>query len=256
MQAISDNKINANAQGASEPTIGEMVAKDFRKASVFKKYGLDFCCGGKKSLGDACAEKGLDPEIIAEELKQAEGSINTRPMPYGDWELGFLGDYITNMHHGYVRKVLPDLRAYSAKLAQVHGRRHPELITIYKLVEEVAEEMTSHMAKEEQVLFPYIKELSASRNGNSLDKPGFGTVQNPINMMEMEHEMVGQHMEEIRRLSDGYTLPGDACGTYRVFYRMLEEFETDLHIHIHLENNILFPKALDMEKEFRLNNKN
>jgi regulator of cell morphogenesis and NO signaling len=246
-------RITKHVTGENDETLGQIAAKDLRKAEIFKKYGLDFCCGGKKTVKQACAEKGLDVTKIEQELQQADKNPSTRPLPYGDWGLDFLADYIVNTHHSYVKKSLPDIRTYAAKVAQVHGDRHPELSTVLQLVEEINRELTSHMLKEEKVLFPFIKDLVAA--GNS-EKPvqvsQFGTVQNPINMMEMEHEMVGKNMEEIRTLTNNYTLPEDACASYSLLFRMLDEFENDLHIHIHLENNILFPKALDIEKNSNL----
>ena len=242
-------KISKRINSESEETLGQIVATDLRKAQIFKKYGLDFCCGGKKTVKQACAEKGLDVTKIEQELQQADKMPSSRPLPYGDWSLDFLADYIVNTHHSYVNKNLPDIKAYSEKVMKVHGDHHPELIRINELVQEIYAELTAHMAKEEKVLFPYIKELvAANKNTQPLHAAVFGTVQNPINMMEMEHEMVGKSLEEIRVLSNNYLLPADACASFSLLYRMLDEFEEDLHLHIHLENNILFPKALEMEK--------
>lgn len=245
-------RISKRVTGENDETLGEIAAKDLRKAQVFKKYGLDFCCGGKKTVKEACAEKGLDVTKVEKELQQADALPASRPLPYGDWSLDFLADYIVNTHHSYVRKNLPDIKAYANKVMKVHGARHAELLRINQLVEEIYAELTAHLVKEEKVLFPYIKELVAATNGTQLLQAShFGTVQNPINMMEMEHEIVGKNLAEIRELSNDYTLPEDACASYSLLYRMLDEFEEDLHLHIHLENNILFPKALDIEK--RLN---
>lgn len=243
-------RITKKITGENDETLGQIAAKDLRKAEIFKKYGLDFCCGGKKTVKQACAEKGLDVTKIEQELQQADKNPATRPLPYGDWGLDFLADYIVNTHHSYVKKSLPDIRGYAAKVAQVHGDRHPELSNVLQLVEEVNRELTSHMLKEEKVLFPFIKDLVvAGNNEKPTQATHFGTVQNPINMMEMEHEMVGKNMEEIRTLTNNYTLPEDACASYSLLFKMLDEFENDLHLHIHLENNILFPKALDIEKK-------
>ncbi len=243
-------KISKRMNSESEETLGQIVATDLRKAQIFKKYGLDFCCGGKKTVKQACAEKGLDVTKIEQELQQADKIPLSRPLPYGDWSLDFLSDYIVNTHHSYVNKNLPDIKAFAEKVMKVHGAQHPELVRINKLVQEIYAELTAHMAKEEKVLFPYIKELvAANKNTTPLDAPHFGSVQTPINMMEMEHELVGKNLEEIRILSSNYLLPQDACASYSLLYRLLDEFEEDLHLHIHLENNILFPKALQTEKE-------
>ncbi len=242
--------ISKHISGEDVETLGQLAAKDLRKAQVFKKYGLDFCCGGKKTVKQACAEKGLDVTKVEQELQQADKVPTSRPLPYNDWSLDFLVDYIVNTHHSYVKKTLPDIKAYAEKVMQVHGTHHPELYAVNKLVQEIYVELTSHLAKEEKVLFPYIKELVAIKSKEQpLHAAHFGTVKNPINMMEMEHELVGKNLEEIRTLTIDYTLPEDACATYSLLYRMLDEFEEDLHLHIHLENNILFPKALEIEAQ-------
>ncbi|HEY8661491.1 MAG TPA: iron-sulfur cluster repair di-iron protein [Hanamia sp.] len=244
-------KISKKVAGEKDETLGEIAAKDLRKAEVFKKYGLDFCCGGKKTVKEACAEKGLDVTKVEQELQTADKNITgSRPLPYNDWSLDFLADYIVNTHHSYVKKTIPDLRSYASKVASVHGSRHPELLAISQLTDEVCEELSLHMVKEETVLFPYIKQLAASKNnGNPLQKGTFNTVQAPINMMEHEHDVVGKKLEQIRTLSNNYALPEDACASYSYLFKTLDEFENDLHIHVHLENNILFPKSLDLEKE-------
>lgn len=243
-------KISKKISGDNDETLGQLAAKDLRKAQVFKKYGLDFCCGGKKTVKEACAEKGLDVTKVEQELQQADKLPSSRPLPYGDWALGFLADYIVNTHHSYVRKNLPDIKTYADKVMRVHGNSHPELFRINQLVTEVDAEMTGHMIKEEKILFPYIKELEAAKNNTQPSQAAqFGTVQNPINMMEMEHELVGKNLAEIRELSNNFTLPEDACASYSLLYRLLDEFEEDIHLHIHLENNILFPKALLLEKK-------
>lgn len=228
-------------------TIGEIAAKDIRKAQVFKKYGLDFCCGGKKTLNQACAEKGLDVVQVEKELGQADPNVKNRPLPYNEWSPEFLVDYIVNTHHSYVRKTLPDLMQFSAKVATVHGAAHPELAKVNQLVGEINAELISHMAKEEKILFPYIKNLAHSlQNNNSIKAAG---ISGPINAMEMEHDMVGNLCEEVRKITNNYALPADACTTYSLLFGMLQEFEDDLHLHIHLENNILFKKALEMESQ-------
>jgi regulator of cell morphogenesis and NO signaling len=223
-------KITRRISGENEETLGEIAAKDLRKAQIFRKYGLDFCCGGKKTVKEACSEKGLDVAKIEQELLQADKVVSSRPLPYNEWELDFLADYIVNTHHSYVKKNLPDILAYANKVARVHGSRHPELLPVRELVEEVYNEMMNHMVKEERILFPYIKDIvTAQKNTQPLQASHFGTVQNPINMMEMEHEVVGKNMEEIRTLTQNYVLPDDACASYSLLYRMLDEFEEDLH---------------------------
>ena len=247
-------KIAKRITGENKETLGQIAAKDLRKAQVFKKYGLDFCCGGKKTVQEACAEKGLDAVKVEQELQQANEFPTTRPIPYDDWNLGFFADYIINTHHSYIRKTLPDLNAYAEKVMKVHGSHHPELARINQLVGEASRELTSHLSKEEKILFPYIKELtSPATDNNQSYSAHFGGVKSPINIMEMEHDLVGKLFDEIHTLSNSYKLPKDACASYTLLYKMLEEFEEDLHLHIHLENNILFPKTLALEKELKTN---
>ena len=245
-------RVQIKKHNGNTETLGEIATKDLRKAEIFKKYGLDFCCGGKKTVQEACAEKGIDVTKVEEELQKADKNPVTRPLPYNDWSLDFLGDYIVNTHHSYVKKTLPEIRGYAAKVASVHGNQHPELVTINGLVEEIYKELLEHMVKEEEILFPFVKQLVAAKNnGQTVQPAGFGTVGNPIDMMEHEHEAVGKSLEQVRKLSNNYTLPADACASYSLFFKMMEEFESDLFIHIHLENNILFPKAIKLEKELR-----
>ncbi|MBK6611265.1 MAG: iron-sulfur cluster repair di-iron protein [Sphingobacteriales bacterium] len=247
-------KIGKRKLHDNDETIGQLAAKDLRKAQIFKKYGLDFCCGGKKTVKEACNEKGLDVTLIEQELQQADRAQDFRPLPYNEWNLDFLADYIINTHHAYIRKNLPDIRAYANKVFRVHGQRHPELAKVYQLVEAVNAELTTHLHKEEQILFPYIKQLVAAKNKvQNFEQSPFGTVQNPINMMEMEHETVGNDLKELRHCTNDFELPEDACASYSLLYRMLDKFENDLHLHIHLENNILFPKAVELEKSFGKN---
>lgn len=238
--------IKKRVSGESDETLGQIATKDLRKAEIFKKYGLDFCCGGKKTVKQACAEKGLDVAAVEHELQQAEkqtsGSPLPRPLPYNDWKLDFLADYIVNTHHSYVKASIPELIKYADKVAKVHGAHHQELFTINELVHDICAEMTEHMEKEESLVFPYIKQLVTAKANDGT------SVQKPIELMEQEHEIVGKNLSDIRMLGNNYTLPEDACASYGLLYKMLEEFEGDMFTHIHLENNILFKKALEIEK--------
>lgn len=221
-------------------TVGEIAASDLRKAQVFKKYGIDFCCGGKKTLKEACESKGLNPSEIERELNATTGPA---PLAFQEWSPAFLADYIVNTHHAYVRKTLPQLTELAAKVVNAHGSQHPELSQIGQLVLRLDDELLSHLAKEEKVLFPYIRSLVQG------DAPlQFSTIETPIAMMEDEHDEAGGIMEEIRSLSKNYTLPPDSCVSYAMLFQMLKDFEDDLHIHVHLENNILFPKAIELDK--------
>lgn len=242
-------RIGKNVTGAQQETLGQIAAKDLRKAEVFKKYGLDFCCGGKKTVKQACLDKGIDATKVEYELQQVDKNSGPCPMPYDEWSLDFLADYIVNTHHSYVKKSLPEIRAYAFKVAQVHGGLHTELHAIRHLVEKIFSEFSAHLKKEEEILFPFIKKLVASSSSQGTENPSqVSSIQSPVAVMETEHEMAGKDLEEIRVLSNNYSLPEDACASYSLLFRMLNEFENDLHVHVHLENNILFPKALALEK--------
>jgi regulator of cell morphogenesis and NO signaling len=244
--------ITKKKQEESTTTVGQLAASDLRKAEVFKKYGIDFCCGGKKTLVQACQDKGLDYVNLEKELRDLEFTRGPRASSYNQWPLDFLADYIVNTHHVYVESALPELRGYAAKVAEVHGKEHPELLRVQELVEEINAELTQHMMKEERVLFPYVKILADAKKKNIRpNESQFGSVKNPIQVMEMEHESAGQILHEIRELTNNYKLPAEACTSYTLLYKLIEEFEDDLHVHIHLENNILFPKAAELEQSFR-----
>jgi len=225
-------------------TIAEIVTEDFKTAGVFKKYGIDFCCGGKKSLKDVCEHKKLDPQEIIDALSKINSKLGGDTEHYNKWPLDQLIDHIVNTHHKYVEEQVPILRAFTGKVGKVHGDAHPETKTIAILFEQIAQELEHHMHKEEQILFPYVKSLALGENVQSMP---FGSVKNPISMMEQEHEGAGLLMEKIAELSSQYTPPSYACNTYKAAYHLLNEFEKDLHVHIHLENNILFPKAIQLE---------
>jgi regulator of cell morphogenesis and NO signaling len=237
-----------------ENTIGEIVAQNFRAAQVFESFGLDFCCGGKKTISDACSIKGLNPESVIKEIYSIPENGFKKVPDYNTWGTDFLIDYIINTHHVYVMNALPNIFAHSQKVAAVHGEHHPEVVTIAEHFEKIKDELETHMQKEEKMLFPYIKNLNnIKQNKTDLPFPPFGTVDNPIKVMEMEHESAGTTMSKINELSKGYQPPEDACTTFKVLYQELREFEDDLHVHIHLENNILFPKAIAIEKALMKN---
>ncbi len=240
-------KIQKN-NASKEASIGELVAKDLRKAEVFKKFNIDFCCGGKKTLSQVCNDKQINIKDIESEFEKLDSTSESISQNYNEWSLDFLVDFIINTHHKYVKSSLPLLMEYTAKVAKVHGKEHLEVVTIYDLFKEASEELNSHMMKEETILFPYIKQLVNEKKSVN-EGCSFGTVKNPIRMMEHEHDVVGNIFKTIRELSNDYTPPEDACTTYKLSYKKLEEFENDLHQHIHLENNILFPKSIKLESE-------
>lgn len=231
--------------------IGEIVAEDFRTAAVFSKNRMDFCCGGHKTIKEVCENKKINAAVLTQELTQILESKTDNSIDFQSWPLDLLASYIEKTHHRYVAEKTPVLLQFLDKLCQVHGERHPELFEINRLFTACAAALHEHMQKEELILFPFIEIMvSAKNHGKSLDNPQFGTVNNPISMMIHEHEAEGERLTKIAILTEGYNPPADACNTFRVTYAMLEEFEQDLHKHIHLENNILFPKAIALEKSF------
>ena len=223
----------------NETTIGEIVAGDFRAAEIFKNAGIDFCCGGKKSLYSACNEKSIDSSVVVKQLKELENVPVNQSQNFNDWDLGFLADYIVNTHHKYVLKTLPELVFYAQKIASVHGSHHPELVVISDLFEKINGELLQHLKKEEEVLFPSIKEVMRSNSNEAK-----ATILSEINRMSGEHEFAGGAMDKINEITSGYHVPADGCNTYNVTFKLLQQFEDDLHVHVHLENNILYPKAL------------
>jgi regulator of cell morphogenesis and NO signaling len=233
----------------SELTLAEIVKKNYKAAAVFEKYKLDFCCRGNRPIAAACIDLGVDAsEVISELQAIKEGSASG--FSPDKWELDFLIDYIMNTHHQYVRGMIPVISAHAEKVALVHGKNHPETREIAKAFSVLYKDLKQHMMKEEEILFPFIKRL-VKINGTETkyEVPYFGSVANPIAIMEAEHQSAGDELYGIRSLSNNYTPPEDACSTYQILYRELKDFEEDLHKHIHLENNILFPKAADLERE-------
>lgn len=232
----------------NKETVGEIAAKDLRKAEVFKKYGIDFCCGGKKTLAQVCTEKNIDVTKVETELQQLNSVAKTSGVSYNDWNIDFLADYIVNTHHSYVRKYIPEINSYAVKVAQVHGDQHPELKEISTIVGEIKAELLDHCEDEEKGIFSYVKEIVAAKNQQRPLVKQSTQLASQIDELEHEHDTVGRLLDLIRELSNGYAIPADACTSYKLLYKMIQEFEDDLHIHIHLENNILFPKAAEMEK--------
>ncbi|MBN1300640.1 MAG: iron-sulfur cluster repair di-iron protein [Melioribacteraceae bacterium] len=230
-------------------TVGDTVKNNYKTAGVFKKYKIDFCCGGNKTIGEVCSDKNINVDEFTAALSETANQSHDSIHNYNDWETDFLVKYIINVHHKSVKDNIPGLIEYTSKIADVHGERHPELLKVAELFGEISQELEHHLMKEEQILFPYILELHDSARNNLQPEPSpFGTVHNPIAMMIAEHENAGNLLKEIREITSDYTLPDDACNTYAVTYKKLDEFENDLHLHIHLENNILFPRAVKLEE--------
>ncbi|MCU0457469.1 MAG: iron-sulfur cluster repair di-iron protein [Bacteroidales bacterium] len=225
-----------------EQLLGNIVARDFRAASVLSSAGLDFCCGGSKTLDAACREKGIRTEEILEKLADLENQPVIPGRNFNEWQPDFLADYIVNVHHSYIRKTLPDLLFYTDKIMNVHGDRHPELKEVARLFSKLSKELLLHLDREEQVLFPAIREAMRTKSPEAIE-----TIAGELPGMNDEHEFVGGTMDKINEITGGYKVPEDGCNTYAVTFRLLQEFEEDIHIHVHLENNILFPKSLNLQ---------
>ena len=232
------------------PTIGSFVAADYRTATVFQKYGIDFCCKGGRLIDDVCEKQNISSHQLLNELAEISKQPDSNAVDFQTWSLDLLADYIEKKHHRYIEQNTPALQQFLDKLCEVHGINHPELFEIREEFNASAEELAKHMIKEEQILFPFIRTMVTSDIKNvKPDNSSFGTVQNPIQLMMEEHVVEGERFQKISEISDNYTTPADGCTTYRVAYALLKEFDNDLHKHIHLENNILFPKAIEMEKK-------
>jgi len=228
--------------------VGDIVKENFRTATVFKEYGIDFCCGGQVTLADACEQKHIQSEDVIQRINTISDKSVPAGFDFDNWKLGFLADYIVNIHHQFVSANIPLILQYAEKVENVHSNDHPEVAEINNLFKEAANELLAHMQKEEKILFPLIKSLENAVYEPLADKTAHNKgIGNPIRVMVMEHENVGNILKEISLLSNEYQIPEGACNTFRVFYGKLKEFEDDLHQHIHLENNILFPKAIALE---------
>jgi regulator of cell morphogenesis and NO signaling len=228
-------------------TVGEVVASDFRTAAVFEEFGIDFCCNGRRPLADACRAAAADPDAVVRALEALPPVVEGRD-DVTDWPIPRLVDYILATHHAYVRSAMPSIARHLAKLIEVHGARHPELARVSMYFGQVRSDLEQHMMKEEQVLFPYVRDLAERPESCGRMQSPFGTVENPIRMMEREHQEVGDAMRLIRELTRGYVAPADGCTTYEIGMAELQQFERDLHRHVHLENNVLFPAAVKIER--------
>jgi len=230
-------------------TVGDIVAEDYRTAAVFESFGIDFCCQGNKTINEVCENKGIYKSLLLLDLETVLRSQDNKLTDYNAWPINLLADYIEKRHHKYIEEKTPILKQYLEKICIVHGHKHSELFQIKDLFNQSAGELATHMKKEELMLFPFVRKMIHAKEKNlRVENPNFGTIQNPIQMMMHEHNAEGEIFRKIDALSGNYNPPVDACNTYKVTFALLKEFETDLHLHIHLENNILFPKAIELEK--------
>ena len=229
----------------SEQTVREIALANPATTRVFEQLGIDYCCGGNLPLSTACARANVSLEGVLGSLETCHGAPEMN-VP-NDAALGDLTRHIIDRHHGYVRRESPRIHALLDKVCQKHGGSHGELLEIRTLFTGLDAELSQHMAKEERILFPYIGALA----GPAAPAGCFGSVENPIAAMVADHEDAGGILSEIRALTNQYTVPDGACPTFRALYGALEEFERDLHWHVHLENNILFPRAISAERALR-----
>ena len=217
-------------------TVGHIAAKDIRKAEVLKQLGVDFCCGGKQTLKEAAHSVGLDEIELHRRLNQSEElPIAGPPLNFKDWDIDFLSDYIKNVHHRYVREKGPIIQELAHKVADVHAQQHPELVKLSQELDAFLDDLYHHLDKEEKQLFP------ATKNEQELTSK---QVDQLIQFLISEHEDSGKELQQLRKITQNYTLPANACNSYTSLFSQIESFESDLLQHIHLENNILFPKLL------------
>ena len=232
----------------SETKVRDIALSNPAARQVLEDAGLDYCCGGGKSLHEACLHADVPAEEILKRLRENSKEISADE---ANWTLAPLGDltrHIRERHHRYVRETIARVQTLLGKVKAKHGENHPEIADIQRLFTEVGREMIMHMQKEEQILFPYIDALEKADNAHaSVEPPFFQTVRNPIQAMMKEHDAAGELVKQIRKASSDYTAPADACPSYKALYQDLREFEADLHQHVHLENNILFPRAVELE---------
>ena len=215
---------------------------------VFQKHGVDFCCGGRRALAEVCSEAGLGFEDLRAGLQEAIAGTPPEAISLEDLPLGDLTGHIVKRYHGWIREELARIAPMMEKVLRVHGERHAQLEAISRTFADLRADLLPHMQKEEQVLFPFLSRMAAAPAGEPLIVP-FGTVENPIRMMEIEHEAVGGLLTRLRTLTNGFTAPDDACNTFRGLYHAFADIERDTHEHIHVENNILHPRAIALEKE-------
>ena len=233
----------------ADRTVRDLALESSSATRLFEKLGIDYCCGGDKPLEEACRTAGLSVEKVQQELDNVRQESNP---PARDWQREPLSELIAHInatHHKFVRAEIARLGPLFEKVCGVHGKNHPELLHIQAVFRGLAQELTSHLMREEMVLFPYVMRMEeAVIQGEPVLPPPFGSVANPVAMMEHEHDSAGNALRAMRIASAGYVAPEGACASYQALYRALAEFEADLHQHIHLENNLLFPRAIAMEK--------
>lgn len=230
--------------------IGDIVTLDYKASSVFKKYNIDFCCNGHRTIAEACADDNVDADKLITDLKDTPNHSGGRAIDYTQWPLDLLADYIEKTHHRYVETKGPEIKPYLDKITEVHGEAHPELHEVKELFEQSTGNLAMHMKKEELMYFPKIRKMvEAHQKGEKIDSKVLEDIKGHIEVFLKEHDDEGVAFRKMSALTNGFTPPEDGCNTYRVTLAMIAEYEDDLHLHIHLENNILFPKSIELAKE-------
>ena len=236
-------------QNLTTKTVSQIALEMPFTTKVFENYKIDFCCGGNKNFSEACHNAGANPDTVIKEISALENIENQELSWLNTASLKDLIKHLEETHHVFTRDEIKNLEPLMAKVASKHGENHPELFELQKLFTELGDDLLQHLLKEEQMLFPYVISLERVRGTNQILMPPFGTVKNPVRMMSMEHDMAGDILKKMREISADYKIPADVCLSFTALYTHLEAFEKDLHQHIHLENNLLFPQAIKLEEE-------
>jgi regulator of cell morphogenesis and NO signaling len=234
-------------------TVSEIVSKDYRTADVFRKYGIEYCCGGKQPLHTACEVNGLDTELVLSELLEAtrDVKISSADIDFNDWDIDFLTDYIVNVHHRYIRRGLPQLKDHLDRFAEGHKKKFEYVEELQRSVNQFSRTVLVHMEQEEEIIFPYIRQIAhAYHSRASYASLLVRTLRKPVDdIMQHEHDVTAKMLRRWREITNNYTVPSHACVSHQVVFKKFREVDNEIVQHLFLENNILFPKAINMEKE-------
>jgi regulator of cell morphogenesis and NO signaling len=237
--------------GYTNKTVSEIVRNDYRTADVFKSFGINYCCGGQVQLEEACAARSIDVDELVSALDTATRTVSLpNNLHYESWKLDFLVEYIVNVHHAYLYSTVPDLQASLTSFAASHRKQHPELKEIVETFDQLATALMQHNRHEEEIIFPYIKQIdNTHRRKETYGSLFVRTLRKPLSTIEAEHDKISKILTELRSLTHNYSYPGNACTNHRVVFNKLKEFDEDLTQHKYLENNVLFPRAIALERE-------
>jgi regulator of cell morphogenesis and NO signaling len=232
----------------SNSIVSDIVRENYKTAQIFEKNNIDFCCGGNISLNEASEKANLKVQELIALIEPVMKELDRDSKLIENLPLDHLCNYIEETHHAYINDKAPYIQQKLERLCNVHGDNHPELFKVKELFDGAVGNLTAHMQKEELILFPHVRNLVKAKNGQLEEVPGLGNILGPINVMMAEHDVEGERFRKLDTITNNYTTPPDGCNTYQVTYKALKDFEKDLHRHIHLENNILFPKSIELEK--------